>query len=116
MRSFQAVQRRRRPSIPGKSFQSHSGSAHSTSCKLTAAEDGGARIGRWPVKSAKFLANLISNAAANATANELDVEDLIIKNINVQQAPKTHRRTYRAHGRINPYKVCFGSLTSSEFD
>jgi len=32
------------------------------------------------------------------------VEDLIIKNIVVQQAPKTRRRTYRAHGRINPYQ------------
>lgn len=28
----------------------------------------------------------------------------MIRNIVVNQAPKTHRRTYRAHGRINPYK------------
>jgi large subunit ribosomal protein L17e len=84
------------------------------------------RTGRWPVKSAKFLANLIRNAEANAVANELDaevgsalrrssigltsVQDLIIRVINIQQAPKTHRRTYRAHGRINPYK---GSLQAS---
>ena len=53
----------------------------------------------------------------------MDVEDLYIKSIVVQQAPvrlimpdspfmfsldfvsqKTRRRTYRAHGRINPYQ------------
>lgn len=52
------------------------------------------------MKSAKFLVSLIKNAEANATANELDTEDLYIRLINVNQAPKTHRRTYRAHGRI----------------
>ena len=26
------------------------------------------------------------------------------RNIVVQQAPTTYRRTYRAHGRINPYR------------
>lgn len=43
--------------------------------------------GRWPVKSAKFLRGLLKNAEANAIANELDPEDLIIRNIVVQQAP-----------------------------
>ncbi|KAK4056929.1 60S ribosomal protein L17B [Microbotryomycetes sp. JL221] len=60
--------------------------------------------GRWPVKSAKFLSGLLKNAQANAEVNGLDVNELVIRNIVVQQAPKTHRRTYRAHGRINPYK------------
>ncbi|KAK9900730.1 50S ribosomal protein L22 [Cystobasidium minutum MCA 4210] len=60
--------------------------------------------GRWPVKSAKFLRGLLKNAEANAVANELTPEDLVIRNIVVQQAPKTRRRTYRAHGRINPYQ------------
>ncbi|KAM0787564.1 hypothetical protein ACM66B_003634 [Microbotryomycetes sp. NB124-2] len=60
--------------------------------------------GRWPVKSAKFLAGLLKNAQANAEVNGLDVNELQVRNIVVQQAPKTHRRTYRAHGRINPYK------------
>jgi large subunit ribosomal protein L17e len=27
-----------------------------------------------------------------------------VSNLIVQQAPKTRRRTYRAHGRINPYQ------------
>ncbi|KAH8923616.1 ribosomal protein L22 [Atractiella rhizophila] len=60
--------------------------------------------GRWPVKSAKFLLGLIKNAAANAVVNNLVEDELSIKNIVVQQAPKTRRRTYRAHGRINPYQ------------
>merc|ERR1711990_354062 len=60
--------------------------------------------GRWPAKSAKFLLNLLVNAQSNAVANELELEDLVVKQIIVQQAPHTHRRTYRAHGRINPYK------------
>jgi hypothetical protein len=81
-------------------------------------------IGRWPEKSVKFITRLLKNAESNADAKGLDVEDLTIKNIVVQQAPvclsfhlpftilhsnlillkKTRRRTYRAHGRINPYQ------------
>ncbi|PWN48346.1 putative RPL17A-ribosomal protein L17.e [Violaceomyces palustris] len=60
--------------------------------------------GRWPVKSVKFLLNLLKNAEANAEAKGLDTEELVIRNIVVQQAPKTRRRTYRAHGRINAYE------------
>merc|ERR1711939_1081919 len=60
--------------------------------------------GRWPVKSAKFLLSLLKNAQANAEVNGLDVTELEVRNIVVQQAPKTRRRTYRAHGRINPYQ------------
>ncbi|EIN12985.1 60S ribosomal protein L17/L23 [Punctularia strigosozonata HHB-11173 SS5] len=60
--------------------------------------------GRWPEKSVKFILRLLKNAEANADAKSLELEDLYIKNIVVQQAPKTRRRTYRAHGRINPYQ------------
>jgi len=60
--------------------------------------------GRWPEKSVKFILRLLKNAESNADAKNIDVEDLFIKNIVVQQAPKTRRRTYRAHGRINPYQ------------
>ncbi|KDQ62312.1 hypothetical protein JAAARDRAFT_30209 [Jaapia argillacea MUCL 33604] len=59
--------------------------------------------GRWPEKSVRFILRLLKNAESNADAKNIDVEDLAIKNIVVQQAPKTRRRTYRAHGRINPY-------------
>ncbi|KAF8798977.1 hypothetical protein BYT27DRAFT_7236610 [Phlegmacium glaucopus] len=60
--------------------------------------------GRWPEKSVKFILRLLKNAESNADAKNIDLEDLYIKNIVVQQAPKTRRRTYRAHGRINPYQ------------
>ncbi|KAL9622951.1 MAG: hypothetical protein Q9160_002669 [Pyrenula sp. 1 TL-2023] len=58
---------------------------------------------RWPVKSATFLLSLLKNAEANADSKGLDTGNLIVKHIQVNQAPKQRRRTYRAHGRINPY-------------
>ncbi|KAF2261820.1 ribosomal protein L22 [Lojkania enalia] len=58
---------------------------------------------RWPVKSAEFLLGLLRNAEANADTKGLDTSNLIVKHIQVNQAPKQRRRTYRAHGRINPY-------------
>ncbi|EEP82186.1 60S ribosomal protein L17 [Uncinocarpus reesii 1704] len=61
---------------------------------------------RWPVKSAEFLLGLLKNAEANADTKGLDTGNLIVKHIQVNQAPKQRRRTYRAHGRINPYMSC----------
>ncbi|KAF4121806.1 large subunit ribosomal protein L17e [Geosmithia morbida] len=61
---------------------------------------------RWPVKSAEYLLGLLKNAEANADAKGLDTGALIVKHIQVNQAPKQRRRTYRAHGRINPYMSC----------
>nr|AUW31303.1 putative 60S ribosomal protein [Cladonia uncialis subsp. uncialis] len=58
---------------------------------------------RWPKKSAEFLLGLLKNAEANADTKGLDTSNLIVKHIQVNQAPKQRRRTYRAHGRINPY-------------
>ncbi|KAH6889979.1 60S ribosomal protein L17 [Thelonectria olida] len=58
---------------------------------------------RWPIKSAEFLLGLLKNAEANAEAKGLDTGALVVKHIQVNQAPKQRRRTYRAHGRINPY-------------
>jgi len=60
--------------------------------------------GRWPEKSVKFMLRLLKNAESNADAKNIELEDLVIKSIGFQQAPKTRRRTYRAHGRINPYQ------------
>eukprot|EP00696_Hemimastix_kukwesjijk_P008602 gnl/Hemi2/20887_TR6926_c0_g1_i1.p1 gnl/Hemi2/20887_TR6926_c0_g1~~gnl/Hemi2/20887_TR6926_c0_g1_i1.p1 ORF type:complete len:194 (+),score=85.28 gnl/Hemi2/20887_TR6926_c0_g1_i1:40-621(+) len=62
--------------------------------------------GRWPVKSAKFLLDLLKNAESNAEVKRLDVDALHISHIQVNQAPTHRRRTYRAHGRINPYMSC----------
>ncbi|EIW67700.1 ribosomal protein L22 [Tremella mesenterica] len=60
--------------------------------------------GRWPTKTVAHFLRLLKNAESNADAKDLAVEELFIKNIVVQQAPKTRRRTFRAHGRINPYQ------------
>lgn len=59
---------------------------------------------RWPVKSVNFLKDLLKNAESNAETKGLDSEKLKISHIQVNQAPKQRRRTYRAHGRINPYQ------------
>ncbi|KAK9455312.1 ribosomal protein L22/L17 [Dipodascopsis uninucleata] len=61
---------------------------------------------RWPVKSVNFILDLLKNAEANANTKGLDTSNLVIKHIQVNQAPKQRRRTYRAHGRINPYMSC----------
>lgn len=61
----------------------------------------GTTRGRWPVKSAEFITGLLKNAQSNAEAKGLNMDTLTIKHIQVNQAPKHRRRTYRAHGRIN---------------
>ncbi|KAJ2078131.1 60S ribosomal protein L17B [Coemansia sp. RSA 988] len=63
----------------------------------------GAPTGRWPEKSVKFLLDLLKNVQANAETKGLNTEELVIKHILVNAAAKNRRRTYRAHGRINPY-------------
>jgi large subunit ribosomal protein L17e len=84
--------------------------------------------GRWPVKSATFLLGLLKNeqgciitrilsSLRRTTCNMddlvltlimpymqvkgLDVDTLTISHIQVNQAQRQRRRTYRAHGRIN---------------
>ncbi|CAL9101362.1 unnamed protein product [Musa acuminata var. zebrina] len=72
--------------------------------------------GRWPAKSAGFILDLLKNAESNAEVKGLDVDALYISHIQVNQAPKQRRRTYRAHGRINPYmsSPCHIELILSE--
>merc|ERR1712226_1461871 len=67
------------------------------------AKNHGHTQGRWPVKSAEFLLGLLKNAESNADVKGLDVDSLVIDHIQVNRAPYMRRRTYRAHGRINPY-------------
>lgn len=67
------------------------------------AKEFGTDKGRWPVKSIKFLEQLLLNAKANAVAKGLDTQACVVKHVQVNQAPKIRRRTYRAHGRITPY-------------
>ena len=42
-------------------------------------------------------------AAVDLASMVTNVDSLVIEHIQVNQAPKMRRRTYRAHGRINPY-------------
>ncbi|KAG7231457.1 hypothetical protein INR49_011669 [Caranx melampygus] len=69
----------------------------------TSAKQFGWTQGRWPKKSAEFLLHMLKNAESNAELKGLDVDSLVIEHIQVNKAPKMRRRTYRAHGRINPY-------------
>merc|ERR1711976_4692 len=62
--------------------------------------------GRWPVKSAKIIIDLLRNAESNAEMKSLDPDNLVIKHIQVNAAQQGRRRTYRAHGRIGPYMSC----------
>merc|ERR1719160_559632 len=62
--------------------------------------------GRWPVKSAKIILDLLRNAESNADFKNLDTDNLTIKHIQVNAAQQGRRRTYRAHGRIGPYMNC----------
>ncbi|KAI5858972.1 ribosomal protein L17 [Tricharina praecox] len=73
---------------------------------------------RWPIKSAEFLLGLLKNAEANAEVKGLDCSNLVVSHIQVNQAPKQRRRTYRAHGRINPYmsNPCHIEVIVSESD
>merc|ERR1712116_113937 len=71
--------------------------------RCTQAKQWGTTQGRWPKKSAEFLLQLLKNAESNADLKGLDVDHLVIDHIQVNRAPYMRRRTYRAHGRINPY-------------
>merc|ERR1711996_77363 len=63
----------------------------------------GTAQGRWPLKSAEFMLHLLKNAESNAEYKGLDADHLVIEHIQVNRAPKMRRRTYGAHGRINPF-------------
>lgn len=71
------------------------------------AKQWGTTQGRWPVKSAQFLLELLRNAESNAEFRGLDTDRLFIEHIQVNRAPCLRRRTYRAHGRINRKIDCF---------
>ncbi len=60
----------------------------------------GDKVG-WPLKATKTFIDLLQNVSQNAKSK--DLKDTVITHVNVNQAPKMRRRTYRAHGRINAY-------------
>merc|ERR1719263_1991919 len=72
--------------------------------------------GRWPKKSVEVVLDLLRNAESNAETKGLDIDNLYVSHVQVNQAQKGRRRTYRAHGRINAYmsSPCHVELTLSE--
>nr|WCZ58747.1 60S ribosomal protein L17 [Seculamonas ecuadoriensis] len=62
---------------------------------------------RWPTKSVQNVLDLLQNARANAESNPkvagVNADALVVKHVQVNQAPHRRRRTYRAHGRINAF-------------
>lgn len=63
----------------------------------------GVTQGRWPEKSCKFVLGLLKNLQSNAESKGLSLDKIVLKHVQVNQAPKMRRRTYRAHGRVNAY-------------
>jgi len=82
--------------VPFRRFNGHVG-------RCAQAKQFGTTQGRWPEKSVRFVLDLLENAKSNAKARNLDEDSLVISHVQVNQAPKHRRRTYRAHGRITPY-------------
>uniref|UniRef100_A0A7S2W7C5 60S ribosomal protein L17 n=2 Tax=Mucochytrium quahogii TaxID=96639 RepID=A0A7S2W7C5_9STRA len=84
--------------IPFKHFRA--GCGRHAQAKIIKAP--GDQVG-WPIKSVKYMLDILRNLAANADSKALDKENLFIRHVQVNNAKKMRRRTYRAHGRINPY-------------
>merc|ERR1712091_785922 len=54
----------------------------------------------------RFCGGVGRTAEANDETKGLDIDSLYVSHIQVNQAQKGRRRTYRAHGRINAYMSC----------
>lgn len=74
--------------------------------------------GRFPEKSCRFLLDLLQNAESNCDMKGLDVDRLMLVSAVVTHAPFNRRRTFRAHGRITPFKSqpCNIQLIFKEID
>jgi len=59
--------------------------------------------GRWPKKSCISILKVLGDAENAAEMKGLNLKALRITHAQVSPAPKHRRRTYRAHGRINPF-------------
>lgn len=59
-------------------------------------------IGRYPVKAAKYLLELIERVEANAESKGLDKEKLVIKHIAAHKGMTIKRYMPRAFGRATP--------------
>ena len=57
----------------------------------------------WPQKICRVVLKLVANAANNAEVKGLDRGKLIISAAQANPAPRIFKRTFGAHGRINPF-------------
>ncbi|EPY25951.1 large subunit ribosomal protein L17e [Strigomonas culicis] len=95
--------------IPFKHYNGKTG-------RTAQAKEWGQTKGRWPRKSVVAMLSLLKNAEANAIEKGLDANKMVIKHVQVDQAARMRRRTFRAHGRIGPYMCspCHVQLFMSE--
>ncbi|MCD6278880.1 MAG: 50S ribosomal protein L22 [Desulfurococcales archaeon] len=68
-------------------------------------------VGRYPVKTARFILKLLKNVENNAEVKDLDVERLVIIHAAAHKGPYLKRWTPRAFGRSTPK---FRTLTHLE--
>ncbi|MCD6085345.1 MAG: 50S ribosomal protein L22 [Desulfurococcales archaeon] len=68
-------------------------------------------VGRYPVKTAKFILKLLKNVENNAEVKDLDVERLVIIHAAAHKGPYLKRWMPRAFGRSTPK---FRTLTHLE--
>lgn len=71
----------------------------------------GSPVGRYPVKTAKYILRLLSNLENNAESKGLDIERLLIIHAAAHRGPYLRRWMPRAFGRATPK---FRSLTHVE--
>ncbi|MCS4541589.1 MAG: 50S ribosomal protein L22 [Euryarchaeota archaeon] len=61
--------------------------------------------GRYPVKAAKQILEILENAESNAVYKGLDVERLYIKHISAKKTTPLPGWTPRAFGRVTPFET-----------
>jgi large subunit ribosomal protein L22 len=71
--------------------------------KLQAHRKGGIGPGRWPIKSAEKVLELLKDVENNAEYKGLDVDKCRIIHCAVNQGRVTKKYIPRAHGRSSPY-------------
>lgn len=74
--------------------------------RCSQAKEFGRTQGRWPIKSVKVILGLLDSMEKTAKVRSLEINKLVLRHVQVNRAQKGRRRTYRAHGRINPYLNC----------
>ncbi|EPR79917.1 60S ribosomal protein L17 [Spraguea lophii 42_110] len=67
------------------------------------AKEFGTDKGKWPVKSVAFVKKMLEDLLVEAEKKGLGTSELVIKHIQVNQAPKIYGRKHGAFGRIKPY-------------